>query len=126
EVQLWLIDRARLAGFGDLLAPFDVVATPHEQRVVMGVCRDPIVLVTDQHQIAVTLELTARVGNCSAFRRVHAGTLRDENVDAVVMRVVRPATESGDDPTANGPAEFAGNSGSRRFCRLRGKACIVE
>src|ERR1700733_11681824 len=84
EVQLRRSDLARLAGLGNDLAALDGVATLHQQFTRMGIGGDVTVGVPNQNQVAVALELIARIGNDAILGSLHRRAFGHRQVDAVI------------------------------------------
>src|ERR1700738_4951639 len=63
EVQLRRSHFAGLTGFGDGLAALDGVAALHQQFTGMGIGGDVTVGMPNQNQVAIALELIARIGD---------------------------------------------------------------
>ena len=85
----------------------DLVAFFDEQLVTMCIGRDPAIRVLDQDQVAVTLELAARVGDRAVLGGPDRGAFGNRDVDAVVAA----GLEALNDAAARGPAEFGRGSG---------------
>ena len=71
--------------------------------------------VAHQHQIAVTLQLVAGVGDDAVLGGLHRRALRHRDIDAVILLAVGLGAEAGDHPAAHRPAE-----GRQRAGRVAG------
>src|SRR5262249_40616169 len=105
EGQLRLIDGSGLAGLGDHLASAHHLIALDQQLLVVGVGRNPAVVVADQNQIAIAFELVAGVGDFAGLGRVDFRPLRQGQIDAVVVGAVGAAAVTGDDATAGRPTK---------------------
>jgi len=103
-MDLRLVDRTGLAGFGDDLPALDAITAFHEDFRIMGIGRDPTIVVSDQNEVAIALELGASVGDRTGLSGVDFGPVRDLKVETVVVSAVRTGSEPGNDPSANRPA----------------------
>jgi predicted AAA+ superfamily ATPase len=84
------------------LTALDRIAALHQDFAGVRIGGDEAVAVTDQHQIAVALELIAGIGDDAVFGRLDRRAFRHREIDAVVLQSVRRRTEAGDDAAATG------------------------
>src|ERR1700733_3180001 len=110
-MQLRRTDVAGLSGLADHLTALDHLAALDVELAVVGVSRDEAVGMADQDQVAVTLELAARVGDRAVFGGPDRGAFGNGDVDAVVAA----GLEALNDAAARGPAEFGRGSGVGRL-----------
>ena len=78
----------------------------HEQLAGIGIGRHIAVGVTHQHQIAVTLELVAGIGDDAIVGGLDRRAFRHRQIDAVVLGAVRLAAEARDDAALHRPTEL--------------------
>src|SRR5947209_12129286 len=106
-------DVAGLAGFGNGLTAFHLLAALYVKRAVVGVGRDEAIGVADEDEVAITFELIAGIGDDAVVGRLHGSAFRYGDVDAVI------AGEAVNDTAACRPAEFriGRNFRLRQACR---------
>jgi len=77
--------------------------------------------VADQNEVAVTFEFVAGVGDDTVIGSLDRSAFRYCQIDTVVLRPIRLAAESSNDPTAHGPTErrHGFRSLDRRFSHPR-------
>src|SRR5213080_2025818 len=88
EMELWRSDLARLARLGNDLAALDGVAALHQHFTGMGIGGDVAVRVPNQNQVAVALELIARIGDDAVLGRLYRRAFRHRQVDAVIRLAI--------------------------------------
>src|SRR5262245_17245837 len=93
------------ASLGNDLAAAHLVAALDQDLLIMRVGRHPVVGVADQDEIAIALELVARIGHHAIFCRHHRGPLRHGEIDAVIVAAVRPGSEGRHDAALHRPPE---------------------
>ena len=110
-MNLGLIDLAGLAGLGQDLPAFDLIAALGEQLFVVGVSGDPAVVMTHQDQVAVAFEFTAGVGNDTAFSGMNLGAQRNRQIDTVVVGAVGTRAKRANHFAFGRPAQLADGGG---------------
>src|SRR5262249_1153354 len=105
EVQLRRGDIAGLPRLRDHLTALDRLVALPQNFAPVRVGGHLAVRVTDQHEIAVGLELVAGIGHPAVLSRLDRRALRHRDVDAVVLLPAGLGTETGDDTAAHRPAE---------------------
>lgn len=85
EVQLRGGDIAALANAADHLASLHLIAPLDQQRIAMGVGRDPTVGMANQKQIAEAAQLVAGIDDDAIVGRTHRGAQRSSDIDAVIV-----------------------------------------
>ena len=88
----------------------------------MRIGGDEAVAVAHQHQVAVALELVARIGDDAVLGRLDRRAFGHREVDAVVLQAVRLGSEAGDDAAAHRPAEARQPAGRLRRLDRRSPA----
>ena len=104
-MQLRLGDIACGSGIGNDLAPLHPCAALHRHRIGMGVGRDVAIVVMDQHEIAVTLQFIADIGDGACGCRTHGRAARGRDIDTVIALAAMAGAEAGQNLTAHRPEE---------------------
>src|SRR5262245_43815704 len=117
EVQLRARHIAGGAGLADHLAALDGLALLHGELARMRIGGDEAVRVPHQHQVAVALELVARIGDDALLGGLDRRALRHRDIDAVVLLAVALRAEAGDHAALHGPAEARRSASAGRAGR---------
>src|SRR5262245_26377932 len=89
-MHLRLVDGSGPARLGDDLSATNLVVFLDKKLIGMSVGRHPAIGVPDENEIAVALQLVARVGDLASFSSANLRALRHRDVHAVIVRAVRP------------------------------------
>ena len=84
-MQLRLADIAGRADTRNQLTATDFLAALDQNRVAMGIGRDPTISMLDQNEIAVPPQLVAGISDDAAIRGLHGRTAWSGYIDAVIM-----------------------------------------
>src|SRR5262249_27731255 len=87
---------------------------------------DKAVAVANQDEVAIALELVARIGDDAVVRGFDRRPLGYREIDAVVLQAIRLGTEAGNDAAAHRPPEARHTTaGIAGFCAglLRRDGC---
>src|SRR4051794_24741449 len=104
-MELRVGDIAGRAGLADHLTALDGLALFHAELARMGIGGDVAVRMAPQTQIAVTLQLAARIGDHAILGGLDRGALRHRDVDAIVLAAALLGAERITDAALHRPAE---------------------
>src|SRR3954454_17133636 len=104
-MELRLADRAGRADPGDRLPALDALAALHRDALAMRVSGGPAVGMLEQDEIAEAAQLVSGIGDDAVAGRQHRRAERRRDVDAVVLRAVRPWTITDEHRPADRPRE---------------------
>ncbi len=113
EVQLRRRHAAGLPRLGDHLTATDLVVALDHEFARMRIGGDETVGVAHQDEIAVALQLVARIGHDAVLGRPHRSALGNREIDAVTLLTIGFRPEAGDHPASHRPAKGRRSSAGR-------------